>query len=75
MAGLRRRPLRKKDIGYNPLYREAILGSSPFMYGVGSKDAVPADFPKKNFGPPLKGSLYGWALGPVTGHCGVPQWP
>ena len=45
------------------------------MYGVDSKDSVPADFPKKNSGLAPEGSLYWRALGPVTRHCGVPQWP
>ena len=43
--------------------------------GVGPKDSVPADFPKKNSGLAPEGSLYRRALGPVTRHCGVPQWP
>ena len=52
----------------------AIQAPGPYCMGVGSKDSVPAGFPKKNSGPALKG-LYWRAPGPVTRHCGVPQWP
>ena len=51
------------------------LGRSPLSKIVGSGIHVPADFPKKNSGLAPEGSLYWRALGPVTRHCGVPQWP
>ena len=53
----------------------AIQAPGPYCMGVGSKDSVPAGFPKKNSGLAPEGSLYWRALGPVTRHCGVPQWP
>ena len=54
---------------------QALGAAAPLCMGVGSKDSVPADFPKKNSGLAPEGLSILAALGPVTRHCGVPQWP
>ena len=41
----------------------AIQAPGPYCMGVGSKDSVPAGFPKRTPASPLKGSLYGRAPG------------
>ena len=45
---------------------QALGAVAPLCMGVGSKDAVPADFPKKNSGLAPKGLSILRALGPVT---------
>ena len=49
------------------------LGS--LIVWAGSGVRPPAGFPEKNSGPAPEGLSILAALGPVTRHCGVPQWP
>ena len=50
-------------------------GPQPFLYGRELGPASESIFIERTPGRPLKDTLNRRALGPVTRHCGVPQWP